>query len=322
MRNVKQIIKRVYEVQGSVFDTDEEGQLLSTTTTDYLENGEPALDTYFQEDCGMGHETRYEHGKPVSQSGDLFTDYVYDDEGRLVSSTTDTGAGFGIINRYQYNDDGSWVEYEYHDHGFSIKSEVSHKRYDKDGNLVYERCDANEFTGEGPNNLDYEYDSDHRLIGREGILDGEYHVARYYYNEQGQRIRMLTAANDWSLYEGDEDTDEDTELDEAPMRFEEVEYQYHADGTWAKITTYCCQAPSLDAFLNGDYTRELFETQENTVEEVIQGDSLVRTTKEYVDGVLQTAYRHIYSHPDGELLKATRRSLERHTITIWEYQYW
>lgn len=108
MKNIKRITKRLYEVQGSVFETNEEGQLLSTTTTDYLENGEPALDTYFQEDCGMGHETRYEHGKPVSQRGYLFTDYVYDDEGRLVSSTTDTGAGFGIINRYQYNDDGSW----------------------------------------------------------------------------------------------------------------------------------------------------------------------------------------------------------------------
>ena len=321
MRNVKQIIKRVYEVQGSVFDTDEEGKLLSTTTTDYLEDGVPVEETYFQEDCGMGHTTHYEHGKPVKQRGDIFTDYVYDDEGRLVSSTTDTGAGFAIINRYQYNDDGSWAECEYHNHGIS-ESEVSRKEYDKDGNLVYEWCDINEFTNEGPNDIDYEYDSDHRLIGEKGILDGEYHVARYHYNEQGQRIRMLMAVNDWSLYEGDEDFDEDTEPEEAPMRFEEVEYQYHADGTWAKITTNSCQARLLDAFLHGDYTRELYETQENTVEEVILGDSLVRTKKEYVDGVLQTTYSHIYSHPDGELLKATFRSLERHTITIWEYHYW
>ena len=308
MKTLKQTIQRVYSL-AEIEGPDMKGEFLHGIISYYDASGK--LIDRERSDA----DSRYTNFYELYEDGDRSCEYG---PHGLVDSITTRMGELVKVKRFVHGADGSFAISDNYICLEDCESELWREEYDPLGNLVREDIPANPFTSEGMRTLDYEYDDAHRLVSVEGVLGSEYYTARYRYNDQGQRVQMLTATTDWD-YEGDNDMDES---DEAPMHFEEVEYQYRADGTLAKANTYRCRACSLDAFLSGNYTRELHHTLDSTTEEVIVGNRLVRTEKEYTDGVLQATATHVYSHPDGELLETIHQSIERGTITTTEYQYW
>ena len=309
MNRIRQAIKRIYSVTETTLGTYEKDEFLHGVISYYDKDGTLVDKERSEATCRCPNFYEfYEDGDRCCEYGPHgLPDSITTRMGELVK-----------VKRFQYGSDGGMVITDNHICCGDLESEQWREEYDHRGNLIQEVCDGNEFTREGHKSLDYEYDRSGRLVSAEGLLDDEYYTSRYRYNEQGQRIQKLSAITDWD-YEGDNDMDES---DEAPMRFEESEYQYRADGTLSKTDTYRCRACSLDAFLGGNYTRELLRTLDSTTEETVEGDRLVRTEKDYADGLLRAVRTHVYSHPDGTLLEVTDHSLDEETLTTIEYRYW
>lgn len=279
----------------------------------YDQNGDLTLEEYSSEECwGDSYKIHYKDGKPVRTSGNINIQYTYDEQGRPTTELLDTGAGYAMVKRIKYNEDGSRVECGFYSAKPDDEEEIWRKEYDAQNNLVFSESAPNEDACEGYMKVHCTYDSNNHLILEEGIdtYSREY-KEMYIYNELGKCIRELRVDRQRG--------------EESPLTYQEKEHIYSVEETF-NTNVYTCQAQSVDDFFIGNYTKDLRETYTTTTEIVVEENRKIKTFKYYHDDTFIGSKKVVTLLSDDSLLSCTDLEVDEFAgdgiITETTFEYW
>jgi hypothetical protein len=213
------------------------------------------------DDCEISSERRYEDGRIIWEQSDVHRkEYKYDDDGCLVSAFCKGDFGEEKLSIY-YDENGhrvEEVESDLEDNGFKLIY---------DGGRIIESHDSICSSW-------YEYDDEGnaRIEKSTDLVNGPNYTIEFY-DDEHRTIMIKTArqsigSNEWILA-----------LEE---------YDYDIDSTiYTKMRRYKCNAKGLNDFLySDDFNKELYEVNENRIEEQVKGNKKIKLNYNFTNNAL------------------------------------